>query len=261
MTPFVHECRKEWKRLGVPDLLADEMAAELEADLAEAETEGVAAAEILGEGDPRQFAEAWARERGVVSEPPPLQRKSRKRLWIAVAVALLLVGVLMGIAGVVAFAKPTVSTVRRGQSVRVFPPARLVHVPALVGLQLCHAYRLAAARHFNLGFHLTRKTMSRCRGNVVIHQRPSADALVPRHWAMVLRTRPDPVRVPNLVGRSEGAAENTLNALGLHVRYDALPPRQRLRLRDRRVVAQIPAAGQMLQPPHAVTVRLRGTKS
>ena len=41
MNAYVDECRREWKRLGVPDGLAEEMAAELEADLAEAETDGV----------------------------------------------------------------------------------------------------------------------------------------------------------------------------------------------------------------------------
>ena len=48
MPAFIEECRYEWKRLGVPDAMADEMAAELEADLAEAEADGVSAAEILG---------------------------------------------------------------------------------------------------------------------------------------------------------------------------------------------------------------------
>jgi hypothetical protein len=56
MTAYVEECRQEWKRLGVPDLLAEEMAADLEADLAEAEADGVSATEMLGESDPRRFA-------------------------------------------------------------------------------------------------------------------------------------------------------------------------------------------------------------
>jgi hypothetical protein len=253
VSAYVEECRQEWRRLGVPELLADEMASDLEADLAEAETEGVAAAEILGESDPRRFAAAWASERGLVSESPPKQ--NRKRFWILLAVGLVLLGFLLGIGGVVAFAKPTVHT-SIDQPATVFPPAHLVRVPDLVGLQLCHAYRIAAARHFNLGFRLTRKTMRRCGGNIVIHQRPSADALVPRHWALTMRTRLDPVRVPNLVGRSECTAENILDPLGLHVRHFDLRPCGR-----RRIVAQIPAAGTMLQPPHAVTVRLRGTKS
>lgn len=77
MSPFVEECRREWKRLGVPDLLAEEMASDLEADLAEAEADGVPAAELLGESDPRRFAATWAGERGLVSEPAPPKRKRR----------------------------------------------------------------------------------------------------------------------------------------------------------------------------------------
>ena len=36
MIEFVEECRQEWKRLRVPDPVANEMAADLEADLKEA---------------------------------------------------------------------------------------------------------------------------------------------------------------------------------------------------------------------------------
>lgn len=86
MPAFIEECRYEWKRLGVPDSLADEMAAELEADLAEAEADGVSAAEMLGESDPRRFAATWARERGLVPEPAPQQR--RRRIWPWVVAAL-----------------------------------------------------------------------------------------------------------------------------------------------------------------------------
>jgi hypothetical protein len=260
VTPFVEECRREWKRLGVPDLLAEEMAADLEADLAEAQADGVSEAEFLGESDPRRFAATWASERGLVPERPPKQ-KSRKRFWIVLALGLVLLGFLLGIAGVATFAKPKVS-VSRGQSVGVFPPAHLVRVPALVGLELCQAYRIAAARGFDLGSHVTGTTTSRCRGEIVVRQSPSAHALVPRHWRLVLRTRQAPVRVPNLVGRSECKAEHILNLLGLHVRhFENLSPRRHARVCDRRVVSQNPAPGRMLQPPHAVTVRLRGAKS
>ena len=252
MSAYVEECRQEWRRLGVPELLAEEMATELESDLAEAEADGVPAAAILGESDPRRFAATWARERGLVSERPP--QKSRKHRWIVLALSLLLVGFLLGIGGVVAFAKPTES-VSRGRSVQAFPPSRLVRVPDLVGLQLCHAYRIAHSRGFNLGFRLSYKTMRGCRGNVVVHQRPSAGALVPHHWALTLRTREDPVRVPNLVGRNECTAENILAALGLHVRLGLRP------CRDRRIVRQNPRPGRMLQPPHAVTVWLRRARS
>jgi hypothetical protein len=68
---FVEECRREWKRLGVPDPVANEMAADLAADLEEAEAEGASAEEVLGSGafDPRSFATAWAAERGLIQRP------------------------------------------------------------------------------------------------------------------------------------------------------------------------------------------------
>src|SRR5215471_21489433 len=87
MTAYVEECRREWKRLGVPDLLAEEMATELEADLAEAEADGVAAAEMLGESYPRRFAATWARERGLVAEPQPPKKKRRIWIWVVATLA------------------------------------------------------------------------------------------------------------------------------------------------------------------------------
>jgi hypothetical protein len=71
MSEFVEQCLREWRRLGVADPLAEEMAADLASDLAEAEIEGVSAADYLGSSsDPRSFAAAWASERGIVPVPP-----------------------------------------------------------------------------------------------------------------------------------------------------------------------------------------------
>ncbi|MBV9040385.1 MAG: hypothetical protein JOZ68_05250 [Acidimicrobiia bacterium] len=74
MTEFVDACRQEWKRLGVPDPVANEMAADLDADLDEAQADGVAAEEVLGSSafDPRSFAAEWATARGVVPAPAPV---------------------------------------------------------------------------------------------------------------------------------------------------------------------------------------------
>jgi hypothetical protein len=68
---FVEECRREWRRLRVPDPIANEMAADLAADLKEAESEGVSPEEVLGSGstDPRSFAASWAAERGFGRRP------------------------------------------------------------------------------------------------------------------------------------------------------------------------------------------------
>jgi hypothetical protein len=90
---FVGQCRREWKRLGVPDPVADEMAAELAADLEEAAAEGVSAQDVLGGSlDAPAFAEAWAAERGVTR-----QRRSRRPLALAVG-ALLVAAVAAAIA-------------------------------------------------------------------------------------------------------------------------------------------------------------------
>jgi hypothetical protein len=45
---FVEECRREWRRLRVPDRVANEMAADLKADLDEAEAEGASPEAVLG---------------------------------------------------------------------------------------------------------------------------------------------------------------------------------------------------------------------
>jgi hypothetical protein len=71
MNDFIEQCRREWRRLGVSDPLAEEMATELASDLGEAEAEGVSAEEFLGRSalDPPSFAATWAAERGIVPGP------------------------------------------------------------------------------------------------------------------------------------------------------------------------------------------------
>ena len=102
MTDFVEQCRGEWRRLGVPDALAEEMATDLACDLREAETEGVSAQELLGNSfsDPRSFAAAWATERGIIPQPPsPAATRRRPLILVAftalAATALLLAALLL----------------------------------------------------------------------------------------------------------------------------------------------------------------------
>jgi hypothetical protein len=100
MRTFVVECRREWKRLGVPDAVADEMAADLEADLAEAESDGVPADELLGSGasDPRAFAADWASARGV-ARTSAVRRGSAVRAVTAAFVVVAIVGAVLAIVG------------------------------------------------------------------------------------------------------------------------------------------------------------------
>jgi hypothetical protein len=141
MPAFIEECRYEWKRLGVPDAMADEMAAELEADLAEAEADGVSAAEILGESDPRRFAATWATERGLVSRPP--QKRSRKPwIWVAVGLVVLAFFVLFPAFALIGSGSGSVNIVR-GAPIQVTSPRR-VNVPNVIGKKACKAVRVVA---------------------------------------------------------------------------------------------------------------------
>ncbi|MGD0394792.1 MAG: hypothetical protein ABSC41_19375 [Acidimicrobiales bacterium] len=100
MSEFVDECRREWRRLGVPDPVANEMAADLTADLEEAEAEGGSPEDVLGNSafDPRRFAAAWAVARGVTAPPAP-ERRLFWRLPVAIALTALL-ALLTVVAGV-----------------------------------------------------------------------------------------------------------------------------------------------------------------
>jgi hypothetical protein len=90
MSDFVEQCRQEWERLGVPNPIAEEMAADLASDLEEAEAEGISATEYLGSSsaEPQVFAALWARERGIVpvSQSPA---KTRRRPLALVAFSCL----------------------------------------------------------------------------------------------------------------------------------------------------------------------------
>jgi len=110
MSDFVEQCRQEWKRLGVPDPLAQEMAADLTSDLAEAEAEGVSAEELLGRSvfDPRSFAASWAGERGIIPQPPS-RANGRRRPLILVGFTALAAIALVFASLALASGQPTVS--------------------------------------------------------------------------------------------------------------------------------------------------------
>jgi PASTA domain len=177
MTAYVEECRQEWKRLGVPDLLAEEMASELESDLAEAEADGVSAVEILGESDPRRFAATWAGERGLVTERAP--RKRRRWIWVAVGLALAFV--FMAVLGL--FAAVGVSTQTHASPPTPPQTVAVSVVPNLVGMKTSQA--LALARRSGLAPET--RLVSAPRTGVVIAQTPAAGARLRRGSTVLLR--------------------------------------------------------------------------
>jgi len=103
VSDFVEQCRREWARLGVPDPLADEMAADLASDLGEAEAEGVSAEELLGSSafDPRSFAASWAAERGIVPVPPGPGKAGRRPLALVAFTAVAAVALIVAAALIV----------------------------------------------------------------------------------------------------------------------------------------------------------------
>jgi hypothetical protein len=122
MSDFVEQCRQEWKRLGVADPLAEEMAADLASDLREAEADGVSAEEFLGSSalDPRSFAASWAAERGIVPVPASRGNAGRRPLalvaFTAVAAIALIVAALLLVTG-----QPRLSVVASGTTRSHFP--------------------------------------------------------------------------------------------------------------------------------------------
>jgi hypothetical protein len=79
----------------VPDAVANEMAADLEADLAEAAADGAAPEEVLGNGvfDPRSFAASWAAERGVIPPASSTGGQAKQPLILAAIAALAVIAV------------------------------------------------------------------------------------------------------------------------------------------------------------------------
>lgn len=120
MNDFVERCRREWARLRVPEPVAEEMAADLAADLREADAEGVSPEEVLGSGafDPRSFAASWAAERGVIPPVPARQHQSvfpRPLVLAAFAVLAFVVLSFVALFGAVVItraAPPAVSVAR-----------------------------------------------------------------------------------------------------------------------------------------------------
>jgi hypothetical protein len=132
---FIEECRREWKRLRVPDQVANEMAADLAADLEEAEADGASPEDVLGSGaaDARSFATSWAAERGVIPPPPWTARLPRRSLMLT-AIAALTVITAIG-AALVIFASPhaaptaAIAVPPEFAASRAPAPIATIHVP------------------------------------------------------------------------------------------------------------------------------------
>ena len=138
MSEFVEQCRAEWRRLGVADPLAEEMAADLTSDLEEAEAEGVSAAEYLGgsASDPRSFAASWASERGIIPAPPNRETgRRRPRAFVAFTALAAITVVIAALLLATGEPKVALKTTRRTPPHLPVPPAH-PSLPAGTGHQV-----------------------------------------------------------------------------------------------------------------------------
>jgi hypothetical protein len=189
VSEFVDACRREWRRLGVPEPAANEMAADLAADLKEAEQDGVTAEEVLGSGafDPRAFAASWATERGLV----PAQRRDRMRDH-RLLLALLGLVVLLAAAGLTAgllvnSRSHHSSPVDGTTSPR--PTRTVLAMPNLIGLGENEAK--SAAQAAGLQVRITTRARTGTATGTVLSQTPTAGATVdPGSTLLIVVARP-----------------------------------------------------------------------
>ena len=120
----------------MPDPVANEMAAELEADLQEAEAEGASAEEVLGTGafDPRSFASAWAAERGVIQRPPTRRNGVQRRFLTTAGIGAFALIAIIGAVLVILDSPSGQGTLalepRAGQPLRAIPrTVRIITTP------------------------------------------------------------------------------------------------------------------------------------
>lgn len=191
MSTFVEECRREWKRLGVPDLIAEEMATDLSADLEEAEAEGVAAEHVLGGGasDPRRFAADWAQARGVVTAQP---ETSRRRAWLiaAVSAVVLAAGAATAIA-LLAVGQTAPKTLTAPAVPTVQEPTTVsVTVPNMIGQTETDAIAETRAAGLRVTTVLVSPTSQ--RSGTVISQLPAPGTVVSRGATLRLRIAGQP---------------------------------------------------------------------
>lgn len=85
MNSVIDECRRTWRQLGVRGTVIDELSAELEADLADADADGISADAFVGH-DAKALAQQWATERGL----------ARARLRLVTTAMVAVVGAIPG---------------------------------------------------------------------------------------------------------------------------------------------------------------------
>jgi hypothetical protein len=196
MSEFVQECRREWRRLGVPERDANEMATDLEADLAEAAKDGVAAEEVLGEStfDPHAFATSWAQERGLIPKRRSVLEPQRRLVALAVVV-LAAAGLTVGLLFTFRHSSPSQAV---GLTATAQQPATTIAaaiaVPDLRRLQQEQAVTVAQSAGLLVHIVLVRTTRATnsAPAGTVIAQNPSPGTSVARGSTITLNVSTPP---------------------------------------------------------------------
>ncbi|MGH3009887.1 MAG: PASTA domain-containing protein [Gaiellaceae bacterium] len=184
VSEFIEECRGEWKRLRVPEPAMDEMAAELAADLQDAEADGVAASDVLGVGasDPRAFAASWAAERGVIY--PRWQDKVRRPHLVVGGVVLVVALAAVGATLAISSSSPRSGVPATTATAPVTTITASQVVPDVTGLQKTEA--IAVAQAAGLSIHVTLHKHTSQPAGTVLDQTPPAGETVARGATVAL---------------------------------------------------------------------------
>ncbi len=167
--------------------------------------------------------------------PPVTSRRSARKFWVLAAVLVVLAG-----GGTVAWAAAT------GRLLPVSHP-----VPNLVGEPRAQAAAALSRLHVRLGVSSSVYSSLYPAGDVV-SQTPSHGRIDEgKAISVVVSLGPAPVRVPDLAGDTEQAAEQALSALGL--RYELAPEVPSMTVAAGDVVSSSPSSGTLV-PGQSVSI-------
>ncbi|MFY0409805.1 Stk1 family PASTA domain-containing Ser/Thr kinase [Solicola sp. PLA-1-18] len=226
---------------------AAEMRTDIERAVAGLEVSATTAspAMMFGSGDQATQVAAGAAVPPVVTstvsrEPEPEGRKSRRGLWIALVLALLV------LVAVGAWAIPNLVNDDP-------PPTPTTTVPSFEGLDQAAAERLITSENLTRG-DVTQAASDSVEEGDVISSDPEAGTTVDEQTpvSLVISSGPETVEVPNVTGRQASAARQQLEAAGLQVaeevqRQDDNAPRNQVLFTD-------PAAGSTVEVGETVTL-------
>lgn len=198
MSEFVQECRREWRRLGVPERDANEMATDLEADLAEAAKDGVAAEEVLGEStfDPHAFATSWAQERGLIPKRRSVLEPQRRLVALAVVI-LAASGLTVGLLFAFRHSSPSQTVGLTATAQQPATTIAAIAVPDLLRLRQEQAVAVAQSAGLLVRIVLVRTpahATNSAPAGTVIAQNPSPGTSVARGSTIMLHVSNPPKR-------------------------------------------------------------------